>query len=81
MQTVKVKHVHVHSGGQAVVGNVTSHTRVGRGGRKKNGRRPHTQAITHAPVTSLRSQDKEGQLVSAACDTEGTLPNARRGQG
>lgn len=35
-QTVRVEHVHVHSGGQAIVGNVTS----GGGGRKKRSTNP-----------------------------------------
>jgi hypothetical protein len=80
-QSMQIRHVHVHAGGQAVVGNVTSRLRAGGGGSKESVHRAHTQAITHAPVASLRGQNKEGQLVPAACDAEGTLPDARRGKG
>jgi hypothetical protein len=80
-QSMQIRHVHVHSGGQAVVGNVTNRLRAGGGGSRKNVHRAHTQAITHAPVASMRGEDEEGELVPTACDIEGTLPNARRGKG
>jgi hypothetical protein len=51
------------------------------GGSKKGVHRAQTQAITHAPVASLRSQDEEGQLLPTACNIEGALSDARRGQG
>lgn len=38
-QTVRVEHVHVHSGGQAIVGNVTHPG--GGGGAKRNAEQPH----------------------------------------
>jgi hypothetical protein len=80
-QSMQIRHVHVHSGGQAVVGNVTSRLRAGGGGSRENVHRAHTQAITHAPVASMRGEDEEGELVPTACDIKGTLPNARRGKG
>jgi hypothetical protein len=67
-QSMQIKHVHVHAGGQAVVGNITSRPRAVGGGNKKNAHQPHMQAITHAPVTPLRSEDTEGQLVPTACN-------------
>ena len=46
-QTVRVEHVHVHAGGQAVVGNVTS----GGGVRNEIGNQPHTP-VTLPPGTA-----------------------------
>ncbi len=67
-QKVTVKHVHVHEGGQAIVGNVTPAP----GGRQKSRRKPHAEALTHAPEPTLRS---EGE------DTErGAVPVAGNGQ-
>ncbi|MGF1629175.1 MAG: hypothetical protein ACFCUT_06860 [Kiloniellaceae bacterium] len=67
-QKVTVKHVHVHEGGQAIVGNVTPAP----GGRKRSRSKPHAEALTHAPEPSLRS---EGE------DTErGAVPVAGNGQ-
>jgi hypothetical protein len=80
-QTVQVKHVHVHSGGQAVVGNITGRPKLGGGGSKKNAHQPHIQAVTHAPVTPLRSQDAQGQLVPAARDGEEEMQATRRRTG
>jgi hypothetical protein len=47
-QSMQIRHVHVHAGGQAVVGNVTSRLRAEGGGNKKNAHQPHMQAITWA---------------------------------
>jgi hypothetical protein len=41
-QKVVVKHVHVHEGGQAIVGNVTQ----GVGGEKETGGQPHVRSIS-----------------------------------
>ena len=41
-QTVRVEHVHVHPGGQAIVGSVTHQ---GGGGERKDGGQPHAQAL------------------------------------
>jgi hypothetical protein len=48
-QTVKVEHVHVHEGGQAIVGNVETG-----GGAQKTVEQAHAQ-ITHAPESPMRS--------------------------
>ena len=50
-QKVVVEHVHVHSGGQAVVG-VVEHQ--GGGSRKKPKEQPHAKPIAHAPESTLR---------------------------
>lgn len=51
-QKVIVEHVHVHPGGQAIVGAVTQ----GGGVSSKSEERPHAQAITHAPGQTLQSE-------------------------
>jgi hypothetical protein len=48
-QTVKVEHVHVHEGGQAIVGNVETG-----GGAPKSKDQAHAQ-VTHAPEQEMRS--------------------------
>src|SRR5215213_10879394 len=48
-QTVTVEHVHVHQGGQAIVGTVEA----GGGVLSEKQRQPHAQALAHAPVTPL----------------------------
>jgi hypothetical protein len=58
-QKVTVEHVHVHEGGQAIVGNVE-----GGGIRTKSENQPH--AITHAPGETLRSTNTEREAVPVA---------------
>ena len=53
-QKVTVEHVHVHAGGQAVVGAVEPE---GSGERKSKA--AHARAITYAPVAPLWSEDPE----------------------
>jgi hypothetical protein len=87
-QTVRVEHVHVHSGGQAVVGNVTYPGR--RGPKQKTDDQPHapgaknadTRFSTTEPVTPLRSQDPDRKPVPVT-RREGTneVPDARRHEG
>ena len=80
-QNVTVKHVHVHAGGQAVVGNV-SH-QEGRG-VTKNGQRAYergrekstTRAISESP--SVRSADQGREALSLPSDEKGALSIARR---
>ena len=77
-QNVTVKHVHVHSGGQAVVGNV-SH-RGGRGVTKK-GQQAYERgraapAISESPP--VRSADQERKALPVTGDEKGALSIARR---
>jgi hypothetical protein len=58
-QKVTVEHVHVHSGGQAIVGNVE-----GGGVRTKSENQPH--ALGYAPGETLRSKDTEREAVPVA---------------
>ena len=66
-QTVRVEHVHVHPGGQAIVGNVVT----GGGQPLKSEEQPHAKpiaALAHAdaPFDPLRSAHAERQLVPVA---------------
>ncbi len=73
-QKVTVEHVHVHSGGQAVVGRVET---PGGGDRPKSEDQPHAKQIAHAPQPSMRSMDKEREPVPVASDAKRPLPTAR----
>jgi hypothetical protein len=75
-QTVRVEHVHVYEGGQAVVG-VVSDQGGGRGGRK-NGKQPHEKQIAHASEPALPSPNTSGELLPIAGDAEWTMPTSRR---
>ena len=67
-QTVRVEHVHVHPGGQAIVGAVTT----GGGSPLKSEEQPHAKpaALTHAdaPFDPLRSTHAERERVPVARD-------------
>ena len=73
-QKVTVEHVHVHAGGQAVVGMVE---RPGGGDRSKSEEQPRARQIAHAPEPALRSPDTEGERVPIARDDERPMPDAR----
>jgi hypothetical protein len=62
-QKVTVEHVHVHEGGQAIVGNVD-----GGGMRTKSEEQPH--ALGYAPGQTLRSENSEREALSVAGDGE-----------
>ena len=72
-QKVTVEHVHVHSGGQAVVGLVET-----AGPKAQLEDHAHARQATHAPQPSVRSEDKEREPVPITRDAERPLPNARR---
>ncbi|KIN71002.1 hypothetical protein Z945_3467 [Sulfitobacter noctilucae] len=55
-QKVTVEHVHVHAGGQAVVGTIES---PGGGGQSKLKEQPHAKQIAHAPEPALRGANSE----------------------
>jgi anaerobic selenocysteine-containing dehydrogenase len=74
-QKVTVEHVHVHAGGQAIVGNVGT---PGGGVRPKSEDQPHEKQVTHAPQPEVRSaREVEGQAMSIRRDEERPLPDAR----
>jgi hypothetical protein len=66
-QKVTVEHVHVHAGGQAIVGAVTSTPGPGGGGEhSRNRSQAHAKAITHASEPPLWRQDAEREPVSVS---------------
>jgi hypothetical protein len=71
-QKVTVEHVHVHEGGQAIVGNVET----GGGVTPKPKDQPH--ALAHAPGQTMPSADQGRDRVHVACDAERAVPDARR---
>ncbi len=73
-QKVTVEHVHVHAGGQAVVGTVE---RPGGGDQSKMEEQPHAKQIAHAPEPTLWGADAERDAVPIARDDERPLPDAR----
>jgi hypothetical protein len=72
-QKVTVEHVHVHSGGQAVVGMIET---PGGGDRPKSEEQPH--AIAYAPGVEMPGANPERSTVPVASNAERPLPNARR---
>jgi hypothetical protein len=74
-QKVTVEHVHVHAGGQAVVGMVEA---PGGGDRTKSEDQPHAKQITNAPQPSMWGPVAEGEPVPVAGNAERPMPNARR---
>ena len=71
-QKVTVEHVHVHSGGQAVVGM------VGARGSPKLEDQPHAKQIAYAPQPPMWSADQEREGVPIARDAERPVSTARR---
>jgi hypothetical protein len=73
-QKVTVEHVHVHSGGQAVVGVVGT---PGGGDHTKPEDQPHAKQIAHAPQPALWRADEEREPVPVTSHDERPLPDAR----
>ena len=74
-QKVTVEHVHVHSGGQAVVGMVGN---PGGGDPPKSEDQPHAKQIAHASQPTLPAADKTPEPVPIASDGERPMPDAWR---
>ena len=72
-QKVTVEHVHVHEGGQAIVGNVESR---GEGPPPKAKDQPH--ALAHAPGATMPSADTPREPLPVAGNAKRPLPDARR---
>src|SRR4029077_3123272 len=62
-QKVTVEHVHVHSGGQAIVGNVNG---PGGGVTTTSKEQPHAKQIGHASQPAMRSADPQREAVPVA---------------
>ena len=74
-QKVTVEHVHVHAGGQAVVGMVET---PGGGDRPKSEDQPHAKQIAHAPQLPMWRTDEKRKPVPVGSDAERPMPIARR---
>jgi hypothetical protein len=74
-QKVTVEHVHVHAGGQAIVGKVEA---PGGGVAAKSEDQPHAKQIAHAPQPTMRRADEEQEPVPVGGDGERPLSDARR---
>jgi hypothetical protein len=74
-QKVTVEHVHVHAGGQAVVGVVET---SGGGDLAKLKDHPNARQIAHAPQPQMWSPDAQREPVPVARDAERPLPDAWR---
>lgn len=86
-QKVTVEHVHVYSGGQAIVGNVTGGQGGAGGGRIENGSQSHAPALTGPAALALRADPQmlcpdagRDALHVAGREGESPMPDARRGQ-
>jgi hypothetical protein len=83
-QNVTVKHVHIHSGAQAVVGVVNHRARRGvrKNGERAHEREPHKPAAPAIPERpSMRGADQERQALPVASDQEGAMSIPRRRTG
>jgi hypothetical protein len=69
-QKVTDEHVHVHAGGQAVVGAVEAGhgPRTGGGGAGRSEEQPHARSVAHAPEPALRCPDTERDAVPISGD-------------
>jgi hypothetical protein len=74
-QKVTVEHVHVHAGGQAVVGTLQT---PGGGEQGKSEDQPHAKQITHASQPPVWREDKEREPVPVSGDVERSVSDARR---
>ena len=74
-QKVTVEHVHVHSGGQAIVGAVE---RPSPANSSRSENQHDARQITDAPQPAMRSPNEEPELVPIASDAERPMSDARR---
>src|SRR5215207_2656360 len=74
-QKVTVEHVHVHSGGQAIVGAVERPTPAN-SSRAEN--QQDAEEITHAPQPAMRSPNATPELVPSTGDAQRPMSDARR---
>jgi hypothetical protein len=66
-QKVTVEHVHVHSGGQAIVGTVST---PGGGDASKSEEQAHAKQIGHAPQPPLWSANPQREALPVTSDGE-----------
>jgi hypothetical protein len=70
-QKVTVEHVHVHSGGQAVVGVVSPAAAI------PNSEESNAKQVAHAPKPALRSENPKREPMPVPSDAQRPLPDAR----
>src|ERR1700722_5239555 len=84
-ETVRVEHVHVYSGGQAVVGAVSNQPARGGVADERGNQADGTidaRAIAFAPGAALFGPDAgRDALPESGGDGQEALPDARRGKG
>jgi hypothetical protein len=73
-QKVTVEHVHVHSGGQAIVGTVGT---PGGGDRPKSEDQPRAKQIAHASQPPMRSADPQRDTLRVSGNAKRPVPDAR----
>lgn len=73
-QKVTVEHVHVHAGGQAVVGTVEAPGGLARNAEEQ----PHAQQVGSSSVQLMRRQDPQWSALPLITDEKRALPDARR---
>lgn len=73
-QVVRVEHVHIEAGAQAVIGNVTP------GAVTQKGSQPHEQLeySADASLEALPSQDPARDALPVSCNEERPMPHTRR---
>src|SRR5213079_353900 len=74
-QKVTVEHVHVHSGGQAVVGVVAPTAAL------PSSEQSNAKQVAHAPQPALRSEDPKRDTMPIPSHAERQMPDARRAVG
>src|SRR5262249_30193259 len=67
-QKVTVEHVHVHSGGQAIVGSVET---PGGGASSKVEEQPHAKPIAYAPEPRCGARTRRGSLCQSPAMANG----------
>ena len=72
-QTVRVEHVHVHAGGQAIVGNVNGGGVAGNGAGQS-----YEPSRSSEGLTPLLGVDPAGDVVSVASYAERAMSDPRR---
>ena len=72
-QKITVEHVHIHNGGQTIVGTVEH---PGGGTEGKVEEQPHAKQIAHAPESPMWREDKSRDTVPVPCDEQRQMPHA-----
>lgn len=79
-QKVTVEHVHVHAGGQAIVGAVdhTGGGAIAKTEKQSHAKQSELQPVTYAPSPTLPCPHPAGDALPVARDAQRQVPHARR---